>query len=66
MRKARDNKKKMQIEKVRLKMVGCPTVCCVEKVYHIRPTHVLLDRFSNVDGDSEYVDATALRNGRGE
>ena len=56
----------MQIEKVRLKMVGCPTVCCVEKVYHIRPTHVRLDRFSNVDGDSEYVDATALKDGRGE
>lgn len=66
MRKVMDRRQKIDIENARLKMVGCPVVCCVANASHILPHHVRFDLRSNVDGDSENVDATARMKGSSE
>ena len=58
-RYAMESRQKMDMENMRLKVVGWPVTCCVENAYHVRPRKVFFERLSNEEGDSEIVDAAA-------
>ena len=54
-----DRRQKIEMENMRLNVVGWPVICCVENAYHVRPRNVFFERRSNEDWDSDMVEAAA-------